>query len=152
MKIRFALPADFKSILEVAESISSKTEKNAQFNWPSDVLVRELECVKTLVGVSGSEIVSFLCYRDLPDFFEISVLATRKAFQKQSFQTALIKYLQQLAAKHNRAVILEVHAANTAAQGLYQKMGFLLLNSREKYYSDGASASVMKWDNNKAGC
>lgn len=152
MIIRAAVESDFKNIAEIGESIYRSIENKAQFNWPRDVLAEELKSVNTLVAESGGEVVSFICYRDLSDMFEISSLATKPSLQKNKFQTELIQFLQALAAKQRKSIILEVHQANTIAQGLYQKMGFLLLYSRKRYYSDQRDALVMKWDDNKAGC
>lgn len=152
MIIRRATESDFKNIAEIGESIYHAIKNKAQFNWPREALVNELKSVNTLVVESGEEVVSFLCYRDLPDVLEISALATKPLMQKNNFQTVLIQFLQGLAAEQQKYIILEVHQDNTIAQGLYQKMGFLLLYSRKRYYSDKGDALVMRWDNNKAGC
>lgn len=152
MILREAAESDFELISEISQSIYSSIENKALFNWPGAVLRGELQNVKTMVVEANGELVSFLCYRDLPDLYEISVLATRFSVRNKNFQTALIEFLQRLAAKQRKSIILEVHHLNLAAQRLYQKTGFFLVHSRRNYYSDGAEALVMKWTNDKAGC
>ena len=152
MNIREARTADYEKIIEISESIYRSIENKAQFNWPRVVLENELKSVSTLVVESGGEVVSYLCYRDLPDVLEISSLATKLSMQKNNFQTALIQFLQGLAVVRQKSIILEVHQKNTIATGLYQKMGFFLLYSRKRYYLDNGDALIMKWDDNKAGC
>ena len=152
MILREAAESDFELISEISQSIYSSIANKALFNWPGAVLRGELQNVKTMVVEANCELVSFLCYRDLPDLYEISVLATRFSVRNKNFQTALIEFLQRLAAKQRKSIMLEVHHLNLPAQRLYQKTGFLLVNSRRNYYSDGAEALVMKWTNDKAGC
>lgn len=152
MKIRTALASDFNGILQIAESIYKNIENKAQFNWPTALLAQELENVKSLVAEVEGEITSFLSYRELPDYFEISILATKPSRQRSNLQVQLIQYLQALAAKQRKAILLEVHQENHGAKCLYQKLGFILLHSRQKYYLDKADALVLKWASNKAGC
>lgn len=155
MSIRTATSSDFEKLLQIAERIFSGLEKKACFNWPEHLLRTELRNVTTtLVSESESgEILGFLCFRQMPDFYEISVLATDPAAQKTGVQTRLIQHLQGLAAKQRIHILLEVHHENERALSLYLRQGFLLIHSRQNYYQDGAEALVFKWAGlNKAGC
>lgn len=155
MSIRAAKSSDSEKILRIAERIFSSLERKACFNWPEHLLRAELRNVTaTLVSENESgEILGFLCFRQMPDFYEISVLATDPSAQKTGVQTQLIEYLQGLAAKQRIDVLLEVHHENERALSLYLKLGFLMIHSRQNYYQDGAKALVFKWAGlNKAGC
>ena len=152
VSVRIATKTDFGAIAEIGNDIFSKLDNRAQFNWPEQLLAHELEHVKTLILEYEGELVSFLCYRDLPDIYEISVLATRPSAQKKYFQTTLIQNLQRLAARQRRAILLEVHRGNSKAIALYQKMSFITLHTRKQYYADKADALIMKWNDDKAGC
>lgn len=152
MHVRNATPADFKAILQISHDIYSTIENKAHFNWTASVLTEELKSVQTLVVESEGDIKSFLCYRDLKDVYEISVLATAIFVQRNNFQATLIGFLQEFAATSQRTIILEVHAENQKAIALYKKMGFMLLHIRKQYYHDLADALVMSWSSNKAGC
>ena len=154
MSIRTATSIDFEKLLQIAERVFNSLEKKACFNWPEPLLRTELRNVTTLVFENeAAEIRGFLCFRQMPDFYEISVLATDPVAQKTGVQTRLIQYLQDLAAKQRIDVLLEVHHENERAISLYLKRGFLLVHSRQNYYQDGAEALVLKWARlNKAGC
>ena len=155
MSIRTATSSDSEKLLQIAECVFSSLEKKAYFNWPEHLLRTELRNVtSTLVSENeAGEILGFLCFRQMPDFYEISVLATDPSAQKTGVQTRLIQYLQDLAAKQRIDILLEVHHENERALSLYLKQGFLLVHSRLNYYQDGAEALVFKWvRRNKAGC
>lgn len=147
MSIRAATTSDFEKLLQIAEHIFSGLEKKASFNWPEHLLRSELRNVTaTLVFEDETNgIVGFLSFRHLPDFYEISVLATAPSAQKTGVQTQLIQYLQDLAAKQRIDILLEVHHENEPALRLYRRLGFLLVHSRQNYYQDGAEALVLKW-------
>ena len=148
MYVRNANPADFKAILQISHDIYSTIENKAHFNWTASVLTDELRNAQTLLVESDGVVRSFLCYRDLKDVYEISVLATAVAIQRNNFQATFIGFLQKIAAASQRAIILEVHAENLKAIALYKKMGFGLLRIRKEYYSDRADALVMSWNSN----
>ena len=155
MNIRTATASDSEKLLQIAGRIFDGLEKKASFNWPEHLLRNELRSVTTTLVFENAAggILGFLCFRQLPDFYEISVLATDPSSQKTGVQTRLIKYLQDLAAKQRIDILLEVHHENQQAVNLYLKLGFLLVHSRRSYYQDGAEALVLKWASlNKAGC
>ena len=156
MQIRVATLIDYKNIIEIGAEVFATLQNKAQFNWPADLLQQELENVRTLVVETTVEnkknITSFLCYRDLIDCYEISVLATRKIEQKKNLQTALINELQAIAALQQKFISLEVHCKNQIAINLYLKLGFILVRTRRHYYSDQADALILNWNSNKAGC
>lgn len=152
MHIRRAESSDFNQIIIIADRIYQALEHKAQFNWPKEVISQELQQVITLVNQTEDGVLAFLCYRNLPDTFEISVLGTDPLAQKRQLQFQLIRYLQELAANSQKSIILEVHQENAKALALYLKGGFVLLNRRKAYYSDGGDALVLEWKSNKAGC
>lgn len=147
MGVRTATPADFQKLVVIAENIFNRLEKKASFSWPEHLLRSELGSVTaTLVFEDEAcELLGFLSFRQLPDYYEISVLGTDPVAQKTGVQTQLIQYLQDLAAKQRIDILLEVHHENEQALRLYSRLGFLLIHSRRNYYQDGAEALVLKW-------
>jgi ribosomal-protein-alanine N-acetyltransferase len=119
-------------------------ENKAYYNWPRALLISELEKATSLVFEVEKQIVSFVCYRDMGDVLEVSVLATSLLQQKKAYQQRLLEHLLHIAAKQRKPVFLEVHSQNQSALQLYQKMGFILTHVRKKYYSDLSDALVMK--------
>ena len=145
MSVRNANLSDFRALVDIGLDIYTSLENKAYFNWPAEALTQELVKAQTLIVESKGEIVSFLCYRDLVDEYEITVLATRLLSQKNNFQVSLISTLQGFAAKQRKSIILEVHSQNLKAIALYKKMSFILLYTRKQYYPDSGSAYVMVW-------
>lgn len=147
MPLRFSVDSDHQQIINVA----AKILLGPSFNWTSTALREELSAARTLVFERDRVVRSFLCFRELPDYFEITVLATEPDYARLGLQSELIKYLQELAAQQQKRILLEVHHGNSPARALYAGIGFSELHRRPKYYSDGATAVVLEW-RNKAGC
>lgn len=145
--------ADQIHILAIAAQVYRQRLPQAQFNWSADALLDELQQAECLVWIDdNSKVGGFLCYRSLGDGFDITVLATADEYIKSGVQTAIMLYLQELAAAHGKSILLEVHEYNVAANRFYRKCGFARLNTRAHYYSDGAAANVLIWQSDKAGC
>lgn len=145
MVFRAAGSNDHKNLSALSDSIYNSVSNKAQYNWPLGSLLGELEKTQTFLSEVNGKIVSFICYRDLGDVLEISVLGTAPDRQKMGFQRQLLQQLQAIAAKQRKGLLLEVHQQNVKALHLYQQAGFVLLNVRKKYYSDSGDALVMKW-------
>ncbi len=110
-----------------------------QFYWPADLLGAEMASAEAVGIFEGEELAGFVLYREVPDAWEISLVATHPKFQRRGFMEQLITYL--IAAKgQNRELWLEVHESNHSAQKLYEKLGFKLTGRRPRYYKDGATA------------
>lgn len=106
----------------------------------------ELNLAVTLVFCADSgEVLSFLSYREALDFNEITVLGTDPDFRKKSYSMQLIDYLQNKSRAAGKRILLEVHAENRAAIGLYEKCGFAKIATRKAYYADGANALVYEF-------
>lgn len=58
-------------------------------------------------------------------------------------QWLALALLDAAVARGGRLATLEVRAGNTAAQRLYDKLGFELVGRRRRYYSDGEDALIM---------
>lgn len=145
MLFRYADRADHAKLVALSDSIFNEIVNKAQYNWPPGSFLQELQKTQTLLAEVNGQIVSFVCYRDLGDAFEISVLGTGPEYENKGFQRHLMQELQAIAAKQRRALLLEVHHQNQRAMHLYQLAGFVLLNVRKKYYSDSGDAMVMRW-------
>jgi ribosomal-protein-alanine N-acetyltransferase len=75
---------------------------------------------------------------------QIANIGVRRAFQHEGIASQLMH------ACINRAIeagcenlSLEVRVSNAKAIGLYEKFGFLNINTRKKYYEDGEDAYLM---------
>lgn len=66
-------------------------------------------------------------------------------YQQQGLGTQLFDQLiQQLQALSVDAIFIEVRTSNKSALLFYQKLGFKVIDSRKKYYSNGEDAKILR--------
>lgn len=110
-----------------------------QFYWPRDILGAEMATAEAVGVFSGEQLAGFVLFRDLPEAWEISLVASHPQFRRQGYMERLFAYLID-AKGQNKELWLEVHEENVPAQKLYEKMGFKEVRRRPRYYKDGATA------------
>ncbi len=94
----------------------------------------------------GVEQVAFLELMQGVDDAEILNIETSPSYRRQGLaQSLLLETLDWARQNQRQAVWLEVRAGNDAAISLYRKMGFAQISTRQRYYSDGEDALVMKY-------
>lgn len=92
------------------------------------------------IGVEdGRGIAAFILFRDLPGSREILHLSSADRVRRQGWMEKLLGELIQAQSEESE-LWLEVHEANEAARKLYEKMGFLEVGRRPRYYADGGTA------------
>ena len=74
---------------------------------------------------------------------DIVSIATAPTFRKQGKGERLLRYVMQLSQVEK--AFLEMEAGNTAAEKLYEKLGFVVTGVRRKYYRQKTDALLMKW-------
>ena len=80
------------------------------------------------------------------DDAEILNIETSPSHRRQGLAQSLLQEAFDWARQNQRQSIwLEVRAGHEAAVNLYRKMGFVKINTRKRYYSDGEDALVMKY-------
>jgi polysaccharide biosynthesis protein PslH len=90
------------------------------------------------VAEKSDGIAGFMVSRSMgPDEAEILNLAVAPEARRSGVGTALIETLEAM------EVFLEVRESNTAAQGLYSKLGFRVVGRRDGYYDDPAEAALV---------
>nr|BFD59241.1 hypothetical protein CKG001_13480 [Bdellovibrio sp. CKG001]BFD62618.1 hypothetical protein BdHM001_12990 [Bdellovibrio sp. HM001]BFD67391.1 hypothetical protein HAGR004_24130 [Bdellovibrio sp. HAGR004] len=110
-----------------------------QFYWPNDLLGAELATAEALGVFEGETLTGFVLYREVPDVWEISLVATHPQHRRRGYMEKLLAHM--IAAKgQGRSIWLEVHEENVSAQKLYEKLGFREVRRRPRYYKDGATA------------
>lgn len=87
--------------------------------------------------LDSTDIVGFIAARFAGDEVHINNVAVRPAFRLRGIGAALLgSVLKEGARMGARSAILEVRAANMAAQALYSRLGFRLIGRRKGYYTD----------------
>ena len=89
------------------------------------------------------KIIGYIFSHIIDKDIQILNFAIDIAYQHQGYGEKLLSYfMNQL--DEDICIILEVRKSNFPAINLYLKFGFSELGIREKYYSDGEDAIVMK--------
>ena len=92
----------------------------------------------------GSGIIGYSGYWLIVDEVHIIIIAIHPDWRKRGLGELLL--LNMLAITHPHAPMvatLEVRASNIAAQTLYKKHDFCVVNKRPRYYQNGETALVM---------
>ncbi|MFK2827187.1 ribosomal protein S18-alanine N-acetyltransferase [Bacillus sp. B190/17] len=80
------------------------------------------------------------------DESQITNIAILPEFQGRGFGEKLFVFVMNAAKEKGASVMtLEVRVSNTAAQGLYQKLGFQPGGIRRNYYSDNQEDALVMW-------
>jgi len=74
---------------------------------------------------------------------DIVSIATSPACRRQGKSERLLQYVLEM--PNIEKAFLEVEAGNTAAEKLYEKLGFVVTGVRRKYYRQTNDAHLMKW-------
>ncbi len=101
---------------------------------------------KTFI-LEKNDIIAVIQFWSLFEESEITLVAVKKEFQNQGYGKILIeRTFEYLKEKNVKSVYLEVAIDNEPAKKLYEKLGFKFLTIRQKYYTNGKDAIVMKKD------
>lgn len=139
MITRHLTSPDKVQMRQIVQRILDQQGLLAQFYWPADLLGAELSTAEAFGGFEDDQLRSFVLYRDLIQAWEISLVACDPFYARQGFTGKTLQGLID-AKSHNKALWLEVHEENVAAQKLYEKLGFKEVRRRPRYYADGATA------------
>ena len=112
--------------------------------WTAEQLAQELSGQPGLGIGDDDHLLAFLLYRELPQTWEIQLLATHPGHRRRGLMLRLIQAWKARAPREITEFWLEVHEQNVAAIALYRRMGFLPVGKRPKYYHDDGSAILFK--------
>lgn len=95
----------------------------------------------------SGDVVGYVLFWHVVDEIHLLNVAVAPASRRTGVGRALVLAVIAYARAHAAAkILLEVRASNTAALGLYEKLGFTRFNVRERYYSDGEDGIEMVLD------
>jgi ribosomal-protein-alanine N-acetyltransferase len=91
------------------------------------------------------QISGYLLTLNSIDFIDILTIAIAPQLQHQGLGRELLDdLLQHLDKDKARSIMLEVRVSNVSAIHFYQKYGFELIDTREKYYSNLEDAKILR--------
>ncbi|MEN8689538.1 MAG: ribosomal protein S18-alanine N-acetyltransferase [Desulfobacterales bacterium] len=117
--------------------------------WQRISFLDELSCREALDVVVldpfGGQIVAYACLRLTLDEIHLLKIAVAPRWRRRGIATWLLDYCFELAQRRKaRKVYLEVRRSNGSAIDFYSKIGFQIIGTRPKYYTDtGEDALIM---------
>ena len=95
-------------------------------------------------GASAGMIVGYHCFWIVFEELRLMNLAVRESMRRRGIGRALVTESIRLGlAQATTRAVLEVRATNEAARTLYQRMGFVQISTRPKYYTNPVEDAVL---------
>ena len=118
--------------------------------WPRETLVWELTNSDVtrvyLLRDEADRVIAFCVVWLIFDELHINTLAVSPARRRRGLATVLLTEIMAEAAREGaRQATLEVRASNTAALGLYTRLGFTVSARRPGYYANPQEDALILW-------
>ncbi len=134
-------------------AISRIETESFEMPWSAQEIVKDVTSggsVYVVVAEKDSMCVGFAEMRTVAGEAQIYNIAVAPETRRSGIGEALLEHLINKADEIGCGVInLEVRAGNTAAAGLYKKLGFREVGRRRKYYDGKEDAILMDLDLNQ---
>lgn len=138
---------DIDEILSIEESLFSAP-------WSRDVFARELQLpisrsfVAKTCKNQGVEIAGYIIFWVIAGEIQVHKIAVREDYQKSGIASTLMEAMIRSSCKENVFICtLEVGRSNEGAKKLYDKFGFIVIDTRPRYYPEsGDDALIMHAD------
>ena len=115
--------------------------------WSQAKFADSLNNPKTLAYLLtiDEQVLGYFVATHSPDSVDLLNICIHPEYQHQGLGTQLFDYLiQQLQALSLNTIFIEVRASNKSTLLFYQKLGFKVIDSRKKYYSNGEDAKILR--------
>jgi len=137
--IRPATKNDLSKISLIENRVFRCPWSNDQIRWE----LRSQHVASNYVMLLEDNIIGYIFTHKIDKEVQILNFAIDTSYQHKGYGEEFFSYfIDQL--DEDISIILEVRKSNFSAINLYLKFGFSELGIREKYYSDGEDAIVMK--------
>ena len=108
--------------------------------WPKEEYIYEIDknpFANVYVLEEDGVIVGYFDYWILYEQAQIATIGTKKTHQRQGYGQEMLAFMINQASQEGCEVMsLEVRVSNEKAIRLYEKNGFIKVNTRKNYYSD----------------
>jgi len=113
--------------------------------WSAGAYARELTnpMAITLTAVSGDTVMGFVNCGFVADELTVNALAVLPEYRRMGLGRTLMEHLFAWMKETCTVCYLEVRESNTAAQALYESLGFVKNGYRANYYEQPAEAAVL---------
>jgi len=133
--------------LDAVAALEAKSFSNP---WTRDMLARELaqsDVARVYVlRRPDATVAAFCACWVIGDELHINTIAVDGAHRREGLATRLLRFVfAEVAAAKVRSVTLEVRRSNTAALGLYERLGFRIEGVRPNYYVHPDEDALILW-------
>lgn len=141
--VRAAKAEDIPEIKRLEESTTSAA------HWPpeayADICRSDVPPRMMLVAENTErKLCAFVVARIVADECELENIVVNAAESRQGIASTLLQEVSQAArARGAKRIFLEVREFNSAARGLYEKLGFQCDGERSAYYSDPSENAIL---------
>lgn len=136
-----------KMILADLEQVVAIDQVSFSLPWPARSFQFELTdnvASRSWVAELDGRIVGMIVLWLIVDEAHIATIATHPDFRQQGIgKKLLIHALGTMKAEGAQRAFLEVRAANTLAQEMYRKFGFVVDGRRPRYYKDNNEDAIL---------
>jgi len=115
--------------------------------WSKAKFTDSLNNQKTLSSllIIDEQVLGYFVATHSSDSVDLLNICIHPEHQHQGLGIQLFDYLiQQLQTLSLNTIFIEVRASNKSALLFYQKLGFKVIDSRKKYYSNGEDAKILR--------
>ncbi len=123
--------------------------------WPRNAFLNEITDNKLahyFVGRADGKLIAYGGLWVILEDAHITTVAVEPAHQRHGHgERMLIRLLEESIDRGASWITLEVRESNVAAQRLYKKYGFSVVNTRRGYYSDNDENALVMWAGNLKG-
>jgi len=143
LKIDRMRKGDLKDVIRIERESFSSPWSLDSFKWGIN---RRGNTHHYLVVRYSRKTIAYIVFSHVYDEAHILNVAVDKRFRKLGIGSILLKHALNLAKSLGaEKATLEVRAGNLAAQSLYKKIGFKLVATRKRYYSDNGEDAHIMW-------
>ena len=141
MNYRLAQPSDIPALCRLEEA-QPRAAHWKESGWQTELTDRS---AYVLCAEAGEEITGFVALRLAGGVCEILNVAVAPQHCRQGIgQQLLLRALAWVREHGGEEITLEVAATNSPAVRLYQKVGFVQVGVRKKFYSGNEDALILK--------
>lgn len=111
--------------------------------WSRVGFAQSLESPNTLAYLilKDDQVVGYSIALYMAEFIDLLNICIHPQYQHQGLGGQLFNHL--LSASNTKEVFIEVRVHNYNALSFYKKLGFKVISTRKKYYSDGEDAKIL---------
>lgn len=135
--------ADLEGVVEVERASFTSPWTREMYAWElQNRAIGHIYVVRT----NDCEVAGFCAFWLVFDEIHINNLAMRPEYRGRGHGSALLQHILNEARRLGaRRATLEVRASNLGARRLYERFGFRVAGTRERYYSNPVEDALILW-------